>query len=74
MAAGLRVAGRMVVGRAVATKRRPARLTGPQMDPLGTDLHTLLTFSALWLLDCFNSRNMQTGFFHFPPPYSCRLT
>ena len=48
MSAGARVFARVLIGRAVATKRCPAFLTGAQMDPVRTNLDALFALPAFW--------------------------
>ncbi len=51
MVRGMRVFTGVPVRRAIATKRHAAFLTRAQMNPVGTDLHALLTFAVLRLFD-----------------------
>jgi len=51
MPAGVRMFARMPVPRAVAAQRDATCLARPQMNPGVTDLHALLAFPALRLLD-----------------------
>jgi hypothetical protein len=41
----------VLIWRAVAAKRDPAFLAGPQMNPVATDLHAFFAFAALRLFD-----------------------
>ena len=51
MPARVRVFARMMVWRAVATERDSTCLAGPQMNPVGADLHALFAFAALRLFN-----------------------
>ena len=61
MAAHLRVPGRMSINGAVATQSRATILTGPQVDPLVANLHALIAFMSLRLLDDGNGRYMRAA-------------
>lgn len=50
MAGRVRMFARMLIRRAVATERRAASLTRPQVDPRGVILHAFLALTALWFL------------------------
>src|SRR5262249_15830286 len=64
----MRVLGRMFVRRGITAKRDAARLTCPQMDPAGADLHTLRALSLLRKLHMFrvNRVDMRTSGGHAP--------
>lgn len=62
MSAGVRVLGGVAVWRTVAAQRRAALLTGPQMDPLCTDLHTLITLPAFRVGHGGNGAEMSAGY------------
>ena len=47
----VRVFAGVTVRRAIAAKRRPTFLTGPQVDPLAADLHTFLALKTARSLD-----------------------
>ena len=51
MASRVRVLARVLIRRAVTTKRDPALLAGPQMNPLCADLHAFRTFANLRMFD-----------------------
>jgi len=51
MTARVRMFGRVMVWRAVATERDSTCLAGPQMNPVRTDLNALFAFAAFRLLD-----------------------
>lgn len=54
MSARERVLRCVAIRRVVTTQRRAARLTRPQMDPLGADLHALFAHPPLRMFDCLN--------------------
>jgi hypothetical protein len=51
MRRSMRVLSRVAIWRAVATERDATRLARSQMDPVAADLHALLAFPSLRLLD-----------------------
>jgi hypothetical protein len=55
------MACRVAIRRVVTTKRDIARLTGAQVDPTGSDLHTLFTFIPLWRFDRVDGSYMSAG-------------
>ena len=57
----VRVFAGMMVWRAVATERDSTCLAGPQMNPVGTDLHAFFAFAALRLLDGLDRIEMRTA-------------
>lgn len=61
MPARSRVFSGMLVWRVVAAQSRAAFLTGPQMDPLCIDLHTLRALAALSVFDRRNRFKMRTS-------------
>jgi len=52
----------VAIRRVVATQRGAARLTGPQMHPLGADLHALFTLSSLRMFDYLNRSYVSASF------------
>ena len=59
MSGGVRVFAGVLIRRAVAAQRDSTRLARPEMHPIGTDLHALFAFTALWLLDRPNRDRIQ---------------
>jgi hypothetical protein len=53
----------VTIRRTITTQGDTTRLTSAQVNPLGPDLHTLLTFTALRMLNRLDSFDMSTTFF-----------
>jgi hypothetical protein len=62
MSARVRVLRGVVIRRIVATQRRVARLTCPQMDPSRADLYALFALPALRLFYFLNRPYVRAGF------------
>ena len=61
MARGMRVLGRVLVGRVIAAQRAAALLTRTEVDPLAADLDAVLTHVLVRPLDRRNRPNVRTG-------------
>src|SRR6185503_3729772 len=61
MATRFRMSSGVAIGRAVAAQRRPAVLTGSQVDPLRFDLDALFAHVSLRVLDGGNGLNVLAG-------------
>ena len=59
MSTGMSMFAGVPIRRAVAAKRDSTCLACPQMYPIGTDLYTLFTFTALRLFDRLNRNRVQ---------------
>lgn len=64
MTARMRMFRRMLVGRAVATACSAALLTGTQVKPAITSLHTIFTNPLFWLLNFSNLVDVTAYFCH----------
>jgi len=62
MPARVRVFARVPVWRAIATQGDATFLAGPQMNPVGADLHALFAFAALRMFYRLNRFEMGAGF------------
>ena len=76
MAGGICVLGGVAIRRIVTTKRRPALLTGAQVDPLAADFHTLHALSSFRVLNGRNRAEMRAALIRrhrsiVPPQQGC---
>jgi hypothetical protein len=59
MSTGVRMFAGVLIRRAVAAKRQSTCLAGPEMDPIGTDLHAFFAFAPMRLLDRVNCNRIK---------------
>ena len=67
MSTRMRVLGGVTIRRVVTTQGRATRLTGAQVHPLCADLHALLAFPSLRVLDARNRLDVGTRFLRHDP-------
>ena len=61
MAGRARMFAGVPVWRAVTAQRHSTCLARAQMNPVRTDLHTLLAFQTLWMFDLFDCDEMRAA-------------